>query len=80
MTWSVVISSLVAKLFRLLRPHGQSSMPDSSVHGIYQAKILEWAAISFSGDMVMFLSKEISGIMSQTLPDPGHFLTYVGAS
>ena len=31
------------------------SPPDSSVHGILQARILEWAAISFSGD----------------LPDPG---------
>ena len=31
------------------------SMPDSSVHGILQARILEWVAISFSRD----------------LPDPG---------
>ena len=30
-------------------------MPDSSVHGILQARILEWVAISFSRD----------------LPDPG---------
>ena len=29
--------------------------PDSSVHGILQARTLEWAAVSFSGD----------------LPDPG---------
>ena len=26
-----------------------SSPPDSSVHGILQERILEWAAISFSG-------------------------------
>jgi hypothetical protein len=40
-----------------------------------------WSGLpSFSGDMVMLLSKEISGIMSQTLPDPGHFLTYVSSS
>jgi len=25
------------------------SPPDSSVHGIFQARILEWVAISFSG-------------------------------
>ena len=31
------------------------SLPGSSVHGILQAKVLEWVAISFSGD----------------LPDPG---------
>ena len=24
------------------------SLPDSSVHGIFQARILEWGAISFS--------------------------------
>ena len=27
------------------------SLPDSSVHGISQAWILEWVAISFSGDL-----------------------------
>ena len=31
------------------------SLPDSSVHGILQARILEWVTIPFSGD----------------LPDPG---------
>ena len=31
------------------------SLPDSSAHGIFQARILEWGAISSSGD----------------LPDPG---------
>ena len=31
-----------------LRPHGLSP-PGSSVHGIFQAKILEWVTISFSG-------------------------------
>ena len=28
-----------------------SSPPDSSVHGILQARILEWVAIPFSGDL-----------------------------
>ena len=27
------------------------SLPGSSVRGIFQAKILEWVAISFSGDL-----------------------------
>ena len=31
------------------------SPPGSSVHGVFQARVLEWVAISFSGD----------------LPDPG---------
>ena len=31
-----------------LQPHGLYSLPGSSVHGILQARILEWIAISFS--------------------------------
>ena len=31
-----------------LWPHGLYSLPGSSVHGIFQARILEWVAISFS--------------------------------
>ena len=31
-----------------LRPHGQQPAPGSSVHGIFQARVLEWVAISFS--------------------------------
>ena len=31
-----------------LQPHGLYSAPGSSVHGILQARILEWVAISFS--------------------------------
>ena len=38
-----------------LRPHGLYSPPGSSVHGIFQAKILEWIDIFPPGD----------------LPDPG---------
>ena len=38
----------------LLQPQ-DCSLPDSSLHGISQARILEWVAIFFSGD----------------LPDPG---------
>ena len=38
---------LVAQLCPTLRPH-DCSLPGSSVHGILQARILEWVAISFS--------------------------------
>ena len=31
-----------------LRPHGLCSLPGSFVHGIFQARILEWVAVSFS--------------------------------
>ena len=27
------------------------SLPGSSIHGIFQARVLEWGAISFSGDL-----------------------------
>ena len=27
------------------------SLPGSSVHGIFQAKVLEWGAIAFSGEL-----------------------------
>ena len=35
-------------VFDCLRPHGLCSPPGSSVHGIFQARILEWVVISFS--------------------------------
>ena len=31
-----------------LWPNGLYSLPDSSVHGIFQARILEWVVISYS--------------------------------
>ena len=31
-----------------LGPHGLCSLPGPSVHGIFQARVLEWVAISFS--------------------------------
>ena len=30
-----------------MQPHGRS-LPGSSVHGIFQARVLEWGAVSFS--------------------------------
>ena len=40
--------SIVAKLCPTLCNPVDYSPPDSSVHGISQARILEWVAISFS--------------------------------
>ena len=40
-----VLSRLV--VYDSLRPHGLYSLPGSSVHGIFQARILEWVAIFF---------------------------------
>ena len=33
------------------------SLPDSSIHGIFQARVLEWGAIAFSGPPAYFISK-----------------------
>ena len=41
-----VLSLLV--LSDSLQPHGLYSLPGSSVHGISQARVLEWVAIPFS--------------------------------
>ena len=37
-----------------LRPHGLYSLTGSSVHGILQARILEWVAISSSWEIFLF--------------------------
>ena len=49
------VKVLVAQLCLTLCDPIDCSLPDSSVHGILQARILEWVAIPFSMD----------------LPDPG---------
>ena len=35
------------------------SLPGSSVHGIFQARVLEWGAIAFSEDIVISMDKMI---------------------
>ena len=45
-TWTV--KALVAQLCPTLCDHMDCSPPGSSVHGILQARVLEWVAISFS--------------------------------
>ena len=40
--------SEVAQSCLTLRNPMDCSLPGSSVHGIYQARVLEWAAIAFS--------------------------------
>ena len=44
----IICCCLVAKLCPTLRDSMDCSLPGSSVHGISQARILEWVAISFS--------------------------------
>ena len=42
----VCVSHLV--MYDCLRPHGLYSPPGSAVHGILQARVLEWVPIPFS--------------------------------
>ena len=44
--------SEVAQLCPTLSDSMDCSLPGSSVHGIFQARILEWGAIAFSGEYV----------------------------
>ena len=41
--------SEVAQSYLTLSDPMDCSLPDSSVHGIFQARVLEWGAIAFSG-------------------------------
>ena len=41
-------ASEVAQSFPTLRNPMDCSLPGSSVHGIFQARVLEWGAIAFS--------------------------------
>ena len=41
--------SEVAQSFPTLRDPIDCSLPGSSIHGIFQARVLEWGAIAFSG-------------------------------
>ena len=42
--------SEVTQLCPTLRAPMDCSLPGSSVHGIFQARVLEWGAIAFSGE------------------------------
>ena len=45
------VKVLVAQLFPILYDPMDCSPPGSSVHGILQARVLEWVAIPSSGDL-----------------------------
>ena len=47
----VKTESEVAQSFPTLRDPMDCSLPGSSVHGILQARVLEWVAISFSENL-----------------------------
>ena len=55
--------SEVAQLFPTLSDPMVSSLPDSSIHGILQARVLEWGATAFS-DKGRIYSEIIAGIIN----------------
>ena len=62
--------SEVAQLCPTLSDPMDCSPPGSSVHGICQARILEWVAIAFSSCLVMFNSLRPHGLQHTRLPCP----------
>ena len=47
----------VAQLCLTLHDPMDCSLPGSSVHGIFQARVLEWGAIAFSGIVLYYILK-----------------------
>ena len=52
--------SEVAQSYLTLRDFVDCSLPGSSVHGIFQARVLEWGAITFSGYVLYRCTKHIN--------------------
>ena len=57
--------SEVAQSFPTLRDPMDCSLPGSSIHGIFQARVLEWGAIAFSDNISYVLAIKISLIITQ---------------
>ena len=51
----IYIDTEVAQSCPTLCDPVDSTLPDSSVHGIFQARVLEWVAFSFSNTYSLFL-------------------------
>ena len=52
----ICVNSEVKSLSRVrLSDSMDCSLPDSSIHGIFQARVLEWVAIAFSINIVSIL-------------------------
>ena len=64
--------SEVAQLCRTLGDPMDCSLPGPSIHGIFQAKVLEWGAIAFSmGREGRMLQTNDTGVRSQCLSHTG---------
>ena len=58
--------SEVAQSYPTLSDLMDCSLPGSSVHGIFQAKVLEWAAIAFSLPIVKLTYRTVASINTAT--------------
>ena len=50
--------SELAQSYPTLSDPRDCSLPDSSIHGIFQARVLEWGAIAFSREILWLMVKE----------------------
>ena len=53
------------------------SPPGCSIHGIFQARVLEWGAIAFSGIMHYCVPKAYLIYMWQMYNEPSHFTVFM---
>ena len=64
---NVKSESEVAQLFPTLSDPMDCSLPGSSAHGIFQARVLEWGAIAFSIVQIR------DGILFKNIAQPNYF-------
>ena len=55
------VKSEVAQSYLALSDPMDCSLPGSSVHGIFQARVLEWVAISFSNRVLVRIVETVEG-------------------
>ena len=59
--------SKVTQLCLTLSDSMDCSLPGSSVHGIFQARVLEWVAIAFSGNILCCCCCWVTSVMSNSV-------------
>ena len=76
--------SEVAQSCPTLRDPMDHSLPGSSIHGVFQARVLEWGAIAFSvchlSDFLKYASDYLTLLHKWPLPSPLHMFQTIWAS
>ena len=65
--------SEVAQLCPTLSDPMDCSLPGSSIHGIFQARVLEWGAIAFSNTLIKLKEKKKVDLFTRALPSLSYF-------